>query len=164
MSGEGVRSGPATAGASFQFGGEKAASWDPDMLRKRIFAFGDDFDTVKCNAAPSGLRDTTPIGNFEPVDGNSWYGMADATGNVWNWTSSRGTRQDGSTFAYPYVVSDGREDPNGKGMRVLRGGAFDLDRQLLRTSYRSMFLPNYRLFSWGFRVACEVDGDLELRG
>jgi formylglycine-generating enzyme required for sulfatase activity len=132
---------------------EKAASWEGNVGRKRIYAFGDEFDPKKCNCAASGIGDTSPVGNFLPVGGGSWYGVADATGNVWNWTSSRGTREDGSVFAYPYDPEDGRELHSAGGMRVLRGGAFDLDHLLLRTTYRSMFLPNYRLFSWGFRIA-----------
>ena len=59
---------------------------------------------------------TTPGGYFSPR-GDSPYGCADMSGNVWEWTST-------IYKEYPYKFDDGREATKADGDRVLRGGSF----------------------------------------
>jgi len=58
---------------------------------------------------------TTPVGFFP--QGNSPYGCADMSGNVWEWTRSL-------YEPYPYVVDDGREVEKAFVRQALRGGSF----------------------------------------
>jgi len=84
----------------------------------RRYAFGDDFDAVRCNTFETHVRHTTPIGVFP--GGGTPEGLVDMTGNTWDWTSSLYT-------PYPYDPTDGREAPRPPGARrVVRGGSWNL--------------------------------------
>jgi toxoflavin biosynthesis protein ToxD len=50
------------------------------------YPWGNLYEAEKLNSAVKGPRDTTPVGQF--VDGASPFGMLDAAGNVFQWTSS----------------------------------------------------------------------------
>ncbi len=109
---------------------EKAASWrDGHDAQKFRYPWGDEFDPNKCNTTESGIRTTTPVGSYSP-QGDSPYGCADMSGNVWEWTSSR--YQD-----YPYRIEDGRENMSSSEHRAVRGGSFNSGSNNARTSYRS---------------------------
>jgi formylglycine-generating enzyme required for sulfatase activity len=74
------------------------------------------------------VKRTTPVGQYSPR-GDSPYGAADMVGNVWEWTSS--------LYApYPYRTNDGREEPQGVELRVLRGGSFASQRLYARSAVR----------------------------
>jgi formylglycine-generating enzyme required for sulfatase activity len=64
---------------------EKAASWDEETGTKRRYPWGDEFDENRCNTVESRIEDTTPVGAYSP-QGDSPYGCADMSGNVWEWT------------------------------------------------------------------------------
>lgn len=85
----------------------------------------------------------TPAGSF--LRGASPYGVLDMSGNVWDWTRSL-------YRPYPYVASDGREDPKGCGLRVLRGGSFNAMERHVRAASRLNHDPDDRHYSIGFRV------------
>ena len=71
-------------------------------------------------------------------------------GNVWEWVSSL-------FKPYPYDASDGREDLNTPGIRVLRGGSWLSDRVLdLSVFHRFWFDPQSYHESIGFRCARDV--------
>lgn len=72
----------------------------------RIYPWGDQWEAGRCNAQPSGKRDTTPVGAYP--QGKSPYGLLDTAGNVWEWTRSLCKR-------YPYDPADGREALDAKG-------------------------------------------------
>lgn len=100
---------------------EKAASWDAEKKAKRIYPWGDVFDPAKCNTVEGGKGGTTPAGQYSPA-GNSYYGVVDMAGNVWEWCHS---------LYKPYSddADEGREDETSREPRVLRGGSwFDLQR------------------------------------
>jgi formylglycine-generating enzyme required for sulfatase activity len=108
------------------------------------FPWGDEFDKDRCNSSESDIRDTTPVGLYSP-QGDSPYGCADMTGNVWEWTHS--LRGD-----YPYRMDDGREDNVAKGFRTLRGGSFIDHVRELRTACRGDHIFLNLINNRGFRV------------
>jgi formylglycine-generating enzyme required for sulfatase activity len=94
----------------------------------REWPWGNKFDKNKCNSNEGGKGGTTPVGAYSPA-GDSPYGCADMAGNVWEWCRSHYTR-------YPYRADDGREEETDSGIRVLRGGAWNYDRNYARCAYR----------------------------
>lgn len=118
----------------------------------RLFPWGGTFSTGG-SAEPDPSRVNynmtvgmpSPVGKYSPA-WDSPYGASDMAGNVWEWTSSLHR-------AYPYNAKDGREDLAIRDVRVLRGGAFNSVRRVLRCAYRSWSLPHFRFDYLGFRVA-----------
>lgn len=93
----------------------------------------------------SGCRgDTNKVGSYEA--GQSEEGVYDLAGNVSEWVSSLYQE-------YPYRATDGREDLDAPGLRVLRGGNWNLPEIFLRTWYRNGADPEYPLDRIGFRCA-----------
>jgi formylglycine-generating enzyme required for sulfatase activity len=111
----------------------------------RRYAYGDDFDAARCNTYETHIRRTTPIGVFP--GGETPEGLADMTGNTWDWTSSL-------YGAYPYTVDDGREDPSAEGLRGVRGGSWDNPQASARAAYRHRDPPASRYYNLGLRLAC----------
>jgi formylglycine-generating enzyme required for sulfatase activity len=110
----------------------------------RIYPWGDKPPTADlCNLGEN-IKDTTPVGRYSPA-GDSPYGCADMAGNVSEWTRSLNK-------GYPYDPEDGREDLKARGVRVLRGGSFDLTASLVRCAFRLRIDPNYQWYYSGFRV------------
>ena len=119
----------------------------------RIYPWGNQWDAERCNSLEGRKRDTTPVDAYP--QGASPYGLLDVAGNVWEWTRSLWGEGFGEpSFKYPYDPADGREDLGAPGviLRVLRGGAFDHNRWVVRCACRFRVAPN--LFGWngGFRV------------
>ena len=111
----------------------------------RIYPWGDEWDPAKANSAEGGPGTTTAVGTYSP-DGDTPYGAADMSGNVWEWTRSE-------FRTYPYVADDGREDfGNLSSRRVLRGGAFDSPPSLARCTVRLKVVPVNSYSYMGFRV------------
>jgi formylglycine-generating enzyme required for sulfatase activity len=121
----------------------------------RRYSWGDTFEPLKGNTSATKVGRTTPVGVF--VEGETPEGVSDLTGNVHDWTGSlfgAGAGFDKAAFAYPYDPGDGREDPEAgpDDQRVLRGGAWSLDRVVARTAYRDAGRPDYRSRSSSCRV------------
>lgn len=110
------------------------------------YPWGNQFDKNKCNTDEGGKGDTTSVGLYSP-QGDSPYGCADMSGNVWEWTHSLFT-------PYPYQVNDGREDEKASGARALRGGSFFDNVRRARCAFRYGYVsPNGNLYyNRGFRV------------
>ncbi len=118
----------------------------------RTYPWGEEFSIDKVNspvrwANLNLIGDTTPAGAFE--GGISPYGVYDASGNVWEWTSSR-------YEAYP---GNKRKSENyGGNYRTLKGGSWwDCSFYQCGISApmynRSFFHPKTKNNSFGFRCA-----------
>ncbi|WP_246116816.1 formylglycine-generating enzyme family protein [Denitrobaculum tricleocarpae] len=73
----------------------------------RLFPWGDDFDQSRLNSHDQGPFDTLPVGRFP--EGQSPYGLLDAAGQVFEWTSSPGNTG-------RYLVKGGSWDDKGCGV------------------------------------------------
>lgn len=122
---------------------KKLASGGAKEGKKSQYPWGDEFDKNKCNTSESGIGVATPVGKYSP-SGDSPYGCADMSGNVFEWTSSL-------KKAYPYKANDGREDQHSGDPRVLRGGSFYDSRDYARCAYRYYYYPYDRYVNYGFR-------------
>jgi formylglycine-generating enzyme required for sulfatase activity/DNA-binding transcriptional ArsR family regulator len=121
---------------------EKAASWDVETQTKFVYPWGNDDPTPDLLNFNGNVGDTTPVGTY-PAGENGLYDMA---GNVWEWTSSL-------YQGYPYDANDGREDMNSTDARVLRGGSWLVNGNLVRSAYRSWSNPTDTYDNFGFRCA-----------
>ena len=135
-----------------EFEWEAAAAWDPSSGRTRIFAWGDDpFSPARANAATTNWA-TTPVGSFP--GGDSALGLGDASGNVWEWTSSA---FEGYPGFRPYPYPEYSELWFDGDHAVARGGSWFTSPQLLRASFRNFFRRSFRLGFLGIRCARNTD-------
>ncbi|MCL5994705.1 MAG: SUMF1/EgtB/PvdO family nonheme iron enzyme, partial [Chloroflexi bacterium] len=126
----------------------------------RLWPWAGEWDVNKCNNGGLGLVDTTAVGMFPT--GASPFGCMDMAGNVFEWTSSVYGRWNSQknemdfTYNYPYKPDDGREGEDASSdnntLRVLRGGSFRNDRDVVRCTYRNGGYPNVDVTGSGFRV------------
>jgi formylglycine-generating enzyme required for sulfatase activity len=111
---------------------EKAASWDTATNTKTVWAFGNEFDPAKVNSAESKNLDTTTVGQY----GDELNKTVDMAGNVSEWTSSL-------SRPYPYDEADGRENLEGDGDRVYRGGSWAQTQGKALNVFRLGSSPTY---------------------
>jgi formylglycine-generating enzyme required for sulfatase activity len=114
-------------------------------LEGRRFAYGEEFDSSRCNTYESHLRRATPVGIFP--NGETPDGCADLCGNIPTWTSS-------AYAPYPYDAEDGREYSNSDEHRVLRGVPFSFLGSPAPASWRHWLHPANRYYDFGFRLCC----------
>lgn len=107
----------------------------------RIFPWG---DTQRRDRANYGGSATTAAGQFACPE--CTFGLADMSGNVWEWTSS-------PYQPYPYDPADDRTNLQADALWVMRGGSFGDDARLVRTTARGAADPGARRPFIGFRVA-----------
>jgi len=119
---------------------ERAARGDDD----RLYPWGPLFEPFRCNSSETKQSGTTAVGSFSP-GGDSPFGVADLSGNVWEWTRSQ-------LRPYPYIASDGREELNNSTEYVVRGGSWYYSQKLARCSAREGMLPGVISPLVGFRV------------
>ncbi|MEA3459705.1 MAG: formylglycine-generating enzyme family protein, partial [Chloroflexota bacterium] len=91
-----------------------------------VYPWGNEWALGKANTKESGHRGTTIVGSFP--DGASPYGVMDMAGNVSEWTTDWYKAYPGSDFTSPYF---------GEKYRVIRGGGWFSDKELVRTTERS---------------------------
>jgi formylglycine-generating enzyme required for sulfatase activity len=111
----------------------------------RRYPWGDTWDPSRARFEGNSGGQTTAPGGSYPA-GASPFGVLDLAGNVWEWTNSL-------ERPYPYVATDGREDPTAPGPRVIRGGAWRFKPGALRTTVRWGVEPTTQRPVIGFRCA-----------
>jgi formylglycine-generating enzyme required for sulfatase activity len=117
----------------------------------RVYPWGDEPGADRANYGDSGLGATSAVGCFPA--GASPYGVEDLSGNVWEWTQSLwGKDRAEPGFSHPYDPTDGREDLDDNGLRVLRGGAFNFYERFVRCASRYRSIPNNFFNDFGFQV------------
>jgi formylglycine-generating enzyme required for sulfatase activity len=114
------------------------AEWEYAARAKTTGPFAGDADLITWYDANSGNR-THPVGQKEP----NGFGLYDMNGNVWEWCQSK-------YRPYPYRADDGREDLQGKDVRVMRGGSWLSAQKGCRSAYRRRVPPDDRTI--GFRI------------
>jgi formylglycine-generating enzyme required for sulfatase activity len=140
---------------------EKAASWCTEACGdepvKRLYPWGETWETGRCNANSAGTTQVTAHPN-----GASERGCFDLLGNVQEWTLSLwGSQPQSPEYGYPYDPDDGRE--SGRAGRlpaqarlVHRGGSFKSQPADLRCTARGNATPDSRLAWRGFRVVMDI--------
>lgn len=129
---------------------EKAASWNPELLRKQRYPWGEerpDAATANFNVCHGG---TIPVGRL-PASASP-YGCQEMCGNVWEWTSTWFQPYPGF-FPHPY---EGYSVPYfDQQHRVLKGGSWATRTHVLRPTFRNWYHPWVRAIFAGFRCATE---------
>lgn len=123
---------------------KKSHSIEASTATNRIWPWGSTPPTqFQINFAQSGIGSTSPTGIFP--ESNTIEGLADAAGNVFEWTSSKWTSS-GLDPASVNSITTGTE------MRAVRGGAWLRSGQHCRTRYRNGSSPLGSYFGMGFRL------------
>jgi iron(II)-dependent oxidoreductase len=107
----------------------------------RRYPWGEEPQRGRANFQSSG---TWPVGSAACPE--CPYGLADMSGNVWEWTSS-------PYQPYPYDPDDDRTNLDADALWVMRGGHFGDEPRLVRTTTRGAADPGARRPFIGFRVA-----------
>lgn len=130
---------------------EKAAR-GPD---RRLFSWGNQFDSSYGNVSETGIGDLIVPGCFVP-ESPAWEedSPVDMSGNCWEWCTSLFTKKEGDSYGYPYDPTDGREDISAGDdcMRIVRGGSFTNVPFLAKATFRGRDKPTFRHRRQGFRI------------
>jgi formylglycine-generating enzyme required for sulfatase activity len=106
----------------------------------RVYPWGNDARRDRANFEGSAV---TAVGRFPCPE--CPYGLADMSGNVWEWTSS-------PNQPYPYDPSDDRSGLDQDALWIMRGGSYADNARIVRTSTRGAADPGARRPFIGFRV------------
>lgn len=109
---------------------EKAASWEAQEKRKRVWPWGDAAEASRANI---GSQHPTAVGQYP--SGASSYGVHDMAGNAQEWVDG---------FYQPYQGSTSRDPKFGNTLRVTRGGSFRGKPEDVRTTRRRYEDPSFR--------------------
>jgi formylglycine-generating enzyme required for sulfatase activity len=128
---------------------EKAASWDDDRQEKRVYPWGSSVDCRYANywgKAGGCVGGTTKVGSYP--SGVSFYGLLDMAGNVWEWVLD--------WYDPSYYDKSPTSNPMGSASgdsHVLRGGSWNLDDSVVRSSDRSAIASGSSGDGAGFRCS-----------
>ncbi len=123
----------------------------------RMYPWGNEWDASHVVCRDNSGGKTAFVDAHTRLNGASWVGAVDLSGNVYEWTSSLG-------WSYPYNPGDGRETPedaqNGPdhsaatdSARALRGGSWNAGEWDLPANSRIRFDPATETNDAGFRCA-----------
>jgi len=149
---------------------ERAAGWDEDVTTvllpdgttggHRKYSFGKSLDERRLNYAKSGhgFETTTPIGfyngetrdGYPTLDSPSYYGCYDMSGNAYEWSSDYCSAWPPAPYPTDDIVNP--TGPDSGECRIIRGGAWNLLSEQLRTAHRYPVDPAHRS-SVGLRIA-----------
>jgi len=115
-----------------------------------LYPWGDEWNVTRCNSRSSKLNDTTPVGQYSPSS-DSIYGVADMSGNVWEWCIDWFDENE-----YQWRLAANITDPLGPSLegleKVVRGGSWLSMQVQCRVACRYMAEPNTFDESLGFRI------------
>lgn len=130
------------------------AEWEKSCRGPNSFTYvwGDEYIPGQTNTNEENLGETVAVGLFP--GGSNYFSVMDLGGNVREWTTTRYWDDNKERFIFPYKENDGREDlsRNDNVTRVLKGGAYNLDRFCSMCNYRTKNFPVDRHPYIGFRV------------
>ena len=115
---------------------------------ERRYAWGDETPDARVHGNFDFLRwDPAPVGGYP--EGDSAFGVADLTGNGWEWTDTvwkplPGFEKDPFYPGYSEPFFDGKHF-------VIHGASAQTDRVFLRRSFRNWFQPHYPYVFAAFR-------------
>ena len=100
-------------------------------------------NSVNCNqSCRDEFLNTSPVASFM----SNQYGLFDTSGNVWEWTQSKG-----------FFEGKGAKNSNKKIIiqqrYILKGGSWENDISKTKTTSRILYSKNTRHYSFGFRLA-----------
>lgn len=111
----------------------------------REYPWGAEFDAQLCNSSESAINGSTPVGRYSPA-GDSPYGVADVSGNLWEWVSDWY-----DIGYYPTSPTSNPTGPQSGDNRAARGGSWYANSCSVRTTYRYYNIPDGRSPGMGFR-------------
>jgi serine/threonine protein kinase, bacterial len=111
----------------------------------RIYPWGSGWKRDYANAGRSRNGALIETGRYGP--GASPFGALDLCGNVWEWTSSEFADYPGRKIASSLA---------GAGLKVIRGGAYNVMPQRATSTYRGAVPPDRFFDKTGFRCAREA--------
>lgn len=112
----------------------------------RAYPWGDEPPTADLSNYNNNVGETTPVGSYP--DGASPLGVVDLSGNVWEWVNTLDAD-------YPYDATDGREETEAPGKRIVRGGSFYYTQYQIRCAARTGFAPETANQHIGLRVVID---------
>lgn len=127
---------------------EKAAR-GPDG---NLWPWGNSWNPSRCNTREKGPGHTTRVGRYSPA-GDSYYGLADMVGNVWECCATKQGKP------YPFEVGEKEwatnylEDSN---VRVWRGGSWGNLEDIARCASRYRYGWILRFTDFGCRVVSPI--------
>jgi len=151
---------------------EKAATWDAASQTKTAYPWSDGFDCARANfddeqdldsfmvpGGPNcdGYVKSSPVGSY--LAGASHYGALDLAGNAWEWVHDAFIETDPSAARnLNFYASSPLSDPQGVDpsltpYRIVRGGSWNLDFGVGRSTYRLWFGKDEKYDGVGFRCA-----------
>jgi formylglycine-generating enzyme required for sulfatase activity len=106
----------------------------------RLYPWGPKWESANANAGNGVEGRLVEVGRFE--SGASPYGVLDLCGNAWEWTASKLLRYSNRTEIAPGIV--------------VRGGAFNANRETAMATYRGVLQPDKAYERTGFRCVRDV--------
>jgi len=118
----------------------------------RIYPWGNEWEVSRLNGENM-HGGPTPVGQFSPA-GDSPLGLADVSGNVWEWCADWYAEKAYARRAGA-VAHNPRGPADGEGC-VVRGGAFDSSARHVRCAHRNWYYPFNARKNVGFRVVAAL--------